>query len=69
MATVSAAHSVAGLMGSLFVSVQLVHHDAHGDASTVRLSPWHLAVAVMAASACAAAGLLLARILPGADGG
>ncbi|WP_159106789.1 hypothetical protein [Streptomyces rishiriensis] len=56
-------------MGSLFVSVQLVHHDAHGDASTVRLSPWHLAVAVMAASACAAAGLLLTRTLPGADGG
>ncbi|GGR75933.1 hypothetical protein GCM10010269_13840 [Streptomyces humidus] len=58
------AYAVAGLMGSLFVSVQLVNHDAHGDASTVRLSPWHLAFAVVVAAVCAGAGLLLARTLP-----
>ncbi|MEU4878336.1 DUF1648 domain-containing protein [Streptomyces sp. NPDC021608] len=57
-------YAVAGLMGSLFVSVQLVNHGAHGDASGARLSPWHLAVAVGVAAACAGAGLAAARLLP-----
>lgn len=60
-------YAVAGLTGSLFVSVQLVNHAPHGDASAVRLSPWHLALAVMVAAACAGAGLLLARTLPSPD--
>ncbi|MFF1546072.1 DUF1648 domain-containing protein [Streptomyces sp. NPDC058291] len=61
------AYGVAGLMGSLFVSVQLVNRPVHGDASTVRLGPWHLAVAFLVAAACAGAGLLLARRLPSPD--
>ncbi|MER6788879.1 DUF1648 domain-containing protein [Streptomyces sp. NPDC000658] len=61
------AYAVAGLMGSLFVSVQLVNHGAHGDASAARLSPWHLAVSVTVAAACAGVGLLVSRALGSRD--
>lgn len=58
------AYAVAGLMGSVFVSVQLVNHGAYDDVSAVRLPPWHLAIALGVASACAGAGRLAARTLP-----
>ncbi|MGW2637047.1 DUF1648 domain-containing protein [Streptomyces sp. NPDC001348] len=58
------AYGVAGLMGSLLASVQLVNHGAYDDVSAVRLPPWHLAIALGVASACAGAGRLAARTLP-----
>lgn len=58
------AYAVAGLMGSLFVSVQLVNLGAPDGALAVRLPWWHLMIAFMVASVCAGAGLAAARFLP-----
>ncbi|MEV1064891.1 DUF1648 domain-containing protein [Streptomyces sp. NPDC050263] len=59
-----AGYGTAGLMGSLFVSVQLVNHGGYDDVSAVRLPPWHLAIALLVGVACAGAGRLAARVLP-----